>query len=192
MVFISLTVIASFCFWIFVPNGWWASSPPVLRKTVEKSLQMTDNFSGDPKIQQIAEAYALDAVDFAKNNFKINLDWSDGSVAHIETILGIFHDQITTSKPSKEQVYQFAKLFGSYVGEVFRRNHGATWGLVTLQGQSFPGLKADGAAGLFWPWGRAQNRLTDGPNDNIWHYYQDLIEKDNPAGRPPTWSSRAP
>ena len=37
-VFISLAVIASLCFWLFVPNGWWASGPPVLRKTVEKGI----------------------------------------------------------------------------------------------------------------------------------------------------------
>ena len=144
---------------------------------------MTENFVEDQKIQQIAEAYALDTVDFADKNFDVELDWSDDSIAQIEEILAIFHDQISTSKPSQDQILHFSKLFGSYIGEVFRRNHGATWGMVTLQGQSFPGLKADGSAGLFWPWGRAQNRLTDGPSDNVWHYYQVLLEKGNPAGR---------
>ncbi len=70
-----------------------------------------------------------------------------------------------------------AKVLGSYVGEVFRRNHGATWGMVDLEGQSFPGLKASGQAGLFWPWGRVQNRIRNGPQDNVWQYYRHLVEK---------------
>jgi hypothetical protein len=67
-----------------------------------------------------------------------------------------------------EQVLQFAKLFGSYIGEVFRRNHGGRWGIVTLEGASFPGFEAAADAGRFWPWGRVQNRLRNGAQDNVW------------------------
>lgn len=143
---------------------------------------MTDNFAQDPKVQPIAEAYALQAVDFAKNNFDTDLDWTDHSVARVEELLATLHDQIAVAKPSAQEIFDMAKLFGSYVGEVFRRNHGATWGLVTLDGQSFPGLRADGAAGLFWPWGRANKRLIEGPSDNIWHYYELLLERNGSAG----------
>ena len=87
---------------------------------------MSKGFTEDPKIQQIAEAYSLDAVDFANDNFQIKLDWSDKSVSQIESILEIFHDQLASADPSEEQIFQFAKIFGSYVGEVYRRNHGAT------------------------------------------------------------------
>jgi hypothetical protein len=138
---------------------------------------MTENFTKDDKIQEIAEEYSLDAIDFARNHFNIKLDWSDGSVAHIESMLGTFHDQILQAKPSEEQIFEFAKMFGSYIGEVFRRNHEATWGVVHIDGDSFPGLEANGSAGLFWPWGRAQNRITKGSADNVWHYYQILIER---------------
>lgn len=135
-------------------------------------------FTEDSKIQEIASAYALDAQDFARNHFKLNLDWSDKSIEHIETILGVLHDQMAKAKPTEEQLFRFAKMFGSYVGEVFRRNHGATWGIVNLDGQEFPGLKANGSAGLFWPWGRTQNRIVNGAEDNIWHYYQVLLERE--------------
>lgn len=138
---------------------------------------MTDNFTPEPKIQQIAEAYALDAIDFARDHFQLALDRSDASVAHVETILGVFHEQLADAKPSEEQIFGFAKMFGSYVGEVFRRNYGATWGLVPHGGERIAGLKFDGSSGLFWPWGRAQKRIINGPADNIWHYYQWLVEK---------------
>lgn len=92
------------------------------------------NFTPDPKIQRIAEAYALDARDFAERAFHITLDWSDASVEKVEVILDDLHRQKQVMKPppTEEQVVNFAKMLGSYIGEVFRRNHGAEWGMVTL------------------------------------------------------------
>jgi hypothetical protein len=125
-----------------------------------------------------------------RDRFKLALDWSDASVAHIETLLAKCHEQMVN--PTDEQVLQFAKLFGSYVGEVFRRTHGATWGIVTLDHQSFPGLKGSGPAGLFWPWGRARNRIRNGPEDNVWHYYQHLLSRNgvSPLSPPATTNKR--
>ena len=132
-------------------------------------------FTPDDKIQQIAEAFSLDAVDFLRDQFRITLDWSDASIQNIETVMDIFHRESAKARPSPEQVMQFAKMFGSYVGEVYRKNHGATWGLVEMDGQRFPGLKSTTSDTTFWPWGRARNRLVDGAENNVWHYYSALI-----------------
>lgn len=139
------------------------------------------NFTPDPEIQQIAEAYALDGRDFAEKAFHISLDWSDASVEKVEAILDDLYRQKQVMKPppTDEQVSIFSKMLGSYVGEVFRRNHGAEWGMVEFRGDSIPGLRATGTQHLFWPMGKVQKRLENGPEDNIWHYYQDL------AGTPP-------
>lgn len=132
-------------------------------------------FTPDDKIQKIAEAYALDACDFFRDHFHITLDWTDPSIERVELVMDTFHRQLAQAKPSPEKVMQFAKLFGSYIGEVYRKNHGATWGMVEMNGQSFPGLQTRSGT-LFWPWGRAQNRLVDGPENNVWHYYSTLIK----------------
>ena len=119
------------------------------------------NFTPDPKIQEIAEAYALDARDFAKKAFHITLDWSDASVEKVEVILADLYRQKQVMKPppTEEQVVNFAKMLGSYIGEVFRRNHGAEWGMVTLGGGSIPGLRATGTENLFWPNMRLRQHL---------------------------------
>ena len=70
----------------------------------------------------------------------------------------------------------YAKAYGSYVGEVYRRNHGAEWGIVNLGGQKFPGLRTKFGTN-FWPWGRALNRITQGVENNIADYYKVLLEK---------------
>lgn len=134
-------------------------------------------FRADAKVQQVAEAYAQDAVDFARSTFGAQLDWTDRSIEQVERVVGRLHDEAARAKPSEEQIFQFAKMIGSYVGEVYRRNHDGAWGIVTLEGQEFPGMRA--AKGTeFWPWGRIQNRIVNGPEDNVWHYYQVLLQEE--------------
>lgn len=70
----------------------------------------------------------------------------------------------------------FAKVFGSYVGEVYRRNHGGEWGIVTLGGERYPGMQTASRTD-FWPWGRAFDRITKGPEDDIAAYYSSLLKK---------------
>lgn len=136
------------------------------------------SFSPDPKIQKIAEAYSLDAVDFSAKQFGIKLDWSDASIADVEKTLAQMSSSYvsTNPKPTDEQVMAFAKAYGSYVGEVYRRNHGGEWGMVTLGGSRFPGLRTTSGSS-FWPWGRVFNRITKGTEDNIADYYAALLKR---------------
>jgi hypothetical protein len=140
-------------------------------------------FEADDKIREIAEACSLDAVDHA-NNAGIQLDWSDQSIEKVEEILRMLHQEMTAAKPSTEQVRTFAQMYGSYTGEVFRKNHGGTWGMVTIDGNRFPGMEATNTTVSFWPWGRVQNRILNGPEDNVWHYYQALLRQIEPAEGP--------
>jgi hypothetical protein len=100
------------------------------------------SFTIDDKISKIAEAYSLDAVDMAARNFKTKLDWTDDSIALVEGILAKLHGSLSSGqRPPEDTIWKFAKAFGSYVGEVFRKNHGGDWGMVTHDGQTFPGAR---------------------------------------------------
>jgi hypothetical protein len=136
---------------------------------------MAEPFEADPKIAEIAAAYALDALNLANSDFGIELDWSDKSVEKVEEILGRLHDDMARSNPPEDAVWTFAKAFGGYVGEVMRKHHGGEWGMINLDGKSFPGIQQKGGQ-LCWPMGRAHKRIVNGPEDNIWHYYQMLIQ----------------
>lgn len=135
-------------------------------------------FSADPKIAAVTGAYALDAVDHAKASFGVALDWSDGSIANVETILARLHADYVKSKAqiSDDVVAMIAKAYGSYIGEVYRRNHGGEWGMMTLDGLDFPAVKARSGA-AFWPIGRVTNRIKNGSGDNVAFYYRGLLGK---------------
>lgn len=136
-----------------------------------------DAFVADPKIQQIAEAYAQDAVDFSSKQFGIVLDWSDESLANVEKVLGKLSTSYSTAnpKPNEATVTSFAKAYGSYIGEVFRRNHGATWGISSTGDQKLPSLRTH-AGSIFWPWSRAYKRIVKGSEDNVADYYTVLLQ----------------
>jgi hypothetical protein len=134
-------------------------------------------FTADPKILEIAEAYALDAIDHARQ-FRVVLDWTEKSIAEVEEVLAAMHNAYisSTPKPPEDRVLVFAKAYGSYIGEVYRRFHGGEWGMVTLDGQTFPGMRGSSGA-HFWPWGRALSRIKEGPEDNVYDYYKMLLEE---------------
>ncbi len=139
------------------------------------------NFTPDPKVQAVAEAYALDAADFLKGQYKVVLDWSDSSIRHIEAAMADMYRQLPAARPTEDEIDGFAKLYGYYVGEVFRKNHGATWGMIDAGDGPFTGLRADRSGRLFWPVGRARKRLTEGPAEDMWDYYMEL-RKEPKAG----------
>jgi len=130
-------------------------------------------FEADREIQEIAEAYSLDMIDFANQKFGIALDWSDESMHHVEQIAVALHETYKKTRPTPDQIAPFYRMLGSYIGEIFRRNRQAEWGWVTLDGKRFPGMQHK-TGNLFWPWGKAQGRIVNGSADNLWHYYQYL------------------
>jgi hypothetical protein len=136
------------------------------------------SFVADVSVQQSAETHALDAVNYSEKRWGVKLDWTDGSIAHVEKILALVHKSFVTAtpKPTEDQAMGYATIFGSYIGEVYRRNHGAEWGMVSLGGQQFPGLQTKSGVN-FWPSVRALKRITGGAENNVEDYYRLLLTK---------------
>ena len=105
----------------------------------EKGMKFEEN----KDIAHNAEIYALSAIDFAKDHYNITLDFSDDSIKKVEEILDHLHKSSLTEKPTDEKKWKMAKVFGSYIGEVFRRNHGAKWGLMQYGDEEFTGMEMD-------------------------------------------------
>ena len=142
----------------------------------------SETFRSDDNLAAVAAAYCLDCLDVARLNFDTNLDGSEASIALVEQMLGRLHEQLQIARPTEAQIGAFAKMFGSYVGEVYRLKHGAEWGVVRVDDKEFPGMQAAANGLQFWPWERAYNRIVDGPENNMWHYYLALLAQTGQAG----------
>ena len=164
---------------------------------------MTMQFTPDPNLQQMAQAFAQEAVDFAEKvvllrpptagrhghvtvgDFRIKLNYSDASIRDVEDILAELHRSLAAAKPSTEQIERYARNYGSYIGETFRRNHGATWGSTPHEHGKMPSMRSDHSGTVFFPWTRALNRITKGETEGVMAYYQYLLDELKGASQPP-------
>jgi len=160
-------------------------SQPVASRSdasVRRGIVKTDNegmkFEPDAALAKTASDASHEAVKFAKQSYDVVLDWSDSSVSDLERLLETFYRQKLDAGADEKKVAQVGAVFGSYVGEVFRRNHGGQWGFITRDEERFPGMRANRSGQLFWPWGRVQHRLSNGPADNVADYYRLIVHDD--------------
>jgi hypothetical protein len=137
-------------------------------------------------------AYALDAVDLARTRFGVELAFTERSIEALEGILGGLHASIPTGLgrvfrrgPTQEQLDQMAKVWGGYLGEVMRRLWGGEWATHTaLQPGYVLTLKLGNRE--VYPPTKVYKRMVNGPEDNVWHYYQILRERHGqPSGVAP-------
>ncbi|MCB1008327.1 MAG: hypothetical protein KDB94_05455 [Acidobacteria bacterium] len=138
-----------------------------------------------PTMNDMMEAYALDAVDHAKQAMGVDLDFSPESVRKVESILATmfearpkgFLSRLFSKGPSPELLDTFSKMYGAYVGEVLRRAGGGEWFVDT---EVAPGHRVIGLRkgdGRIWPTAKVGKRLTNGSEDNVWHYFQIIREE---------------
>ena len=78
-------------------------------------------FSEDARYQAMAEAYALDAIDYARDNMRLTLDWSDRSIEVLKSVLDVFHRELAKAKPTDKEVAEFSRMWGSYLGKCIAR-----------------------------------------------------------------------
>jgi len=136
-------------------------------------------FEADDQVAGDAAAYAERAVELARTRFNVTLDYSESSVPMLEQMARAVDraraaGQIPdTQRPDRE----LGAPFGFYIGEVYRRNHGATWGFVNVEGQRIAGFQTSQGA-IWWPLAKAGQRLRGDPSDNLAYYYHVVCHPD--------------
>ncbi len=115
--------------------------------------------------------FAERAVAETDYQFLQELDFSPVSIERIEWLASEF-DRHPEHWESPEEQSHFVILWGVYIGEVLRRHCGGQW---VVSGETV----ALQAAGLtLYPLAKVQQRLTEGPVENLVSYYSvwaDLI-----------------
>jgi hypothetical protein len=129
-----------------------------------------------PTITDMVEAYAQDAVDWAKEAFQVDLDYSEASIEQLEMILDKTHSTMPRGilkwifGPRDRQVRQMAKMLGCYLGETMRKLLDGKWLIADDPSTALnPVLVINGST--LWPVSRVYRRLRSGSEDNVWHYF---------------------
>lgn len=135
-------------------------------------------FIENPTIKRMAERYASEAIEVSKSRFGVSLNYSAESINDVSKILDKLHQSYVARKGDMmdEEVMTMSKSFGSYIGEVIRRRHGAEWGTANFEGQDFPAVRS--RAGLVYlPWSRAASRIVTGPGTALSDDLQTLVQR---------------
>jgi len=131
-------------------------------------------FRADSEMDTAAVEFAEQAVRIAQEHFGRGLDYSPTSIAIVEEILVDMHEQ--RAELSEKRAFQLGVLFGSYLGEVLRRGQPGGWGHITApDGSQFAGLRLDNSDTLIWPWARVQQRILEGEEHEVVHYFLSFL-----------------
>ena len=134
-------------------------------------------------INEYVEKKCEEAINYAKN-FKKELDYSDESIKDLEAILEYYYRDLKPktfssffkkkekNKPTVNQVYSMATIWGIYIGETIRRKIGDN--VFWVKEENFY-LKS-GETKIF-PIEKVYKRMKRGSNDSISEFYDLIIIK---------------
>jgi hypothetical protein len=120
------------------------------------------------------------------SHYEIPLDFSAESVQTLEMILDQLHG--TVAELSEEDLRVHAMVWGAYLGEVIRRRWGGEWTMESaVHTEAVPTLRMDD--GEIYPPSRVFARITQGAENNVWHFFLVLARghgevADSEAGSP--------
>jgi len=132
--------------------------------------------------QEMMDWLAGEAVDIARQNGVAGLDYSTESIRLAEDVLAKLHDEFQRTR-SMDGVKGLASAFGAYIGECIRRSEpGTRWERdhPTMGERSYP---LHWRGGESFPMGWAFKRITNGPEDNVWHKYVVLKDRKDSSAR---------
>ena len=123
------------------------------------------------EIAESIDHYCSTAIAYAQS-FGKRLDYSDDSIDDVEEILDFYHQELvrTEEKPTQNQIWSMAVVWGAYLGEVMRRKMGEPCGWMFEDGEFH--LEAAGAKA--YPMGKAYKRIVNGPEDSVVSFF-DII-----------------
>lgn len=126
-------------------------------------------------IVQMMQASAAEAVQAAGERFGFALDFTEESVASLETILANVCS--TLKAEDQEAIEHEVKLWGSYLGEVVLRRWGGDWDLQQYPGGAVavPSIAIGGSQ--VYPLIKVYRRLTLGEQESISNFYGKIREK---------------
>jgi hypothetical protein len=121
-------------------------------------------------MKKLAEQAVLDG----SQHYQTQLDYSPQSIESIEKILDQLGASAKFRRAGENDKRAEALIFGAYVGEVIRREHGGEWAAdhPVVGPGTYPIAWRGGDS---FPYAWCYKRLTHGEQDNVWFKYKELV-----------------
>src|SRR5215467_11401569 len=121
-------------------------------------------------VASMVGSYAEQAVQQARDR-NAQLDYSEHSLLEVEVILSQLAKQMNNGS-APEELAEVCKTWGSYFGEVVRRQFGGEWSIETYPGKQFATLTLNVGGHKLFPSMKVHRRLTSGEGESLWSFYK--------------------
>ena len=153
------------------------------------------NFEADPLIGKIFDSYSEECIALA-GSFGIALDRSEASVAQIEKIASVFHNQMPAGGVPEARLVKLQKVLGSHLAQVLIGSRHGVAGVVHIGDSQVPAVCMPSGE-VCWPWAQLRRRILEGASENVWQHYCNVVASSQArTGEPdpvvPTHQSTAP
>jgi len=116
------------------------------------------------------------AVLSGKGEYKVSLDFSEGSIAQVDTILEQLHRRFTQGDLEEREMEKLALRWGAYVGEVAKRVKPGRWERDSELGpESLPLVFGENR--MCFPVAWCYKRIENGEEDSIGFKFDVLIRR---------------
>ncbi|TXI51104.1 MAG: hypothetical protein E6Q50_01985 [Lysobacter sp.] len=125
--------------------------------------------------------YAEDAVRYAHGSHNFRLDYSDRSIASVDTIANRIQQYIPRNRiakwlrpgPTDEEIEHLCQMLGGYIGETYRRLKGGEWAMHEDSGM--PGIVREG--GWVFPIDKVRKRMRGSQDENLYRYFRVVLDE---------------
>ena len=117
-------------------------------------------------------AVAAGAVKRAREEQRIELDYSPASIERLEAMLGELHNRHLQKPMEEKEIIILSRRWGAYIGEVMKRMRPGKWRRDSEKAGpgAMPLIFDDGLEAFPCAW--AYKRIADGPEDSIVFKFQ--------------------
>jgi hypothetical protein len=124
-----------------------------------------------PDLGAMMEGYAQGAVELARTDFRLDLDFSADSVDTLDDILVVVGES-----PERDLDFE-VRLWGSYLGEMLRRRYQGGWEMTQYPGGTVAVPAVDVRGSRLFPLMKVYRRLTVGEEEDLRSFYAMVTER---------------
>jgi len=142
-------------------------------------------------ISAVMQANAEQAVKYAHDRFRSELDYSAHSLERVDKIIDVMHIDLPKSFVARaikgaaveEEIWTTAKMWGAYVGETIRRKWGGRW-RTTPSPEGHAEIVLELPTGKCKPVAEVRRRLAEGTGPGAFAMYAALLKISGEATAP--------
>lgn len=143
----------------------------------------TSTMSQPQTISGVMQANAEQAVKYARDRFRSELDYSAQSLERVDKIIDVMHVDLPKSFVARairgaamdEEIWTTSKMWGAYVGETLRRKWGGRW-KTTPSPDGHAEIVLELPLGRCKPVAEVRRRLSAGTGPGVFAMYAALLK----------------